>query len=262
MPKIAIDAGHGVTTAGKRSFDGSLLEYQFNREIAKRLNYHLQRHGFETLLTAPDDTDVDLWQRCVTANNWGADLFISLHGNAYGTNWNDANGWEICVLRLGGNAEKVAKLIYKQSIPFLGLTDRIAKNGGRIKTDNLAVLRDTNMSAVLIEHGFYTNQSDLALMKTVEFKEKCAVADAKGICEFYGVAWKEDVPAAPTDTTNYKALYEQAQAKLSEYDAKIAELNSKIALLSDTNTFQANSIAELNTKITTLRNAITIFKSF
>ena len=36
---ILIDNGHGCNTAGKRSPDGRLLEYQYAREIAKRAGY-------------------------------------------------------------------------------------------------------------------------------------------------------------------------------------------------------------------------------
>lgn len=39
--KVCIDAGHGVETAGKRSPDGSYLEYEFNLDVAKRIQAHL-----------------------------------------------------------------------------------------------------------------------------------------------------------------------------------------------------------------------------
>lgn len=40
--KILIDNGHGQETAGKRSPDGRLLEWSYNREIARRVVAALQ----------------------------------------------------------------------------------------------------------------------------------------------------------------------------------------------------------------------------
>ena len=40
------------------------------------------------------------------------------------------------------------------------------------------------MPAVLIEHGFMTNEIECELLKTDEFRDKVANADAKGIMDF------------------------------------------------------------------------------
>ena len=182
--KICLDAGHGISTAGKRSPDGSLLEYEFNRDVTLRLKKILEEHGVEVLLTAYDDVDVPLESRCKYANANDADYFVSVHANAYGDGWNDANGWEIYVVAKGGKAEKLAECIRKHSVE-LGLKDR------GVKVANFQVLRDTDMPAVLIEHGFYTNKEECAKLKTDEFRQKCAIADAKGILEFLNIEYKE-----------------------------------------------------------------------
>lgn len=176
---VMLDPGHGITTGGKRSFDGSLMEYEFNRDVANRLTVLLEQAGIQVLNTAPTDTDTSLADRCSVANQSNADIFVSLHGNAFGTTWNSANGWEVYVYKKGGIGEEIAKSIEKSSIPKIGL-----KNRG-VKEQNLYVLRNTDMPAVLIEHGFYTNQQELAIMKTSEFRQKCAEADAEGIINFF-----------------------------------------------------------------------------
>ena len=185
---VCIDAGHAKNTAGKRSFDSSLLEYEFNRDVAKRLKYHLERHGVDVIFSCDLDVanDVSLPARCSKANNSKATLFVSIHANAFGTTWNSANGWEIFYYNGSSNGKKLAEHIQKESVPFLGLRDR------GIKTDSLYVTRNTKMPAVLIEHGFYTNRDECELLKTVDFREKCAIADAKGVLTYLGVAWKED----------------------------------------------------------------------
>ena len=48
------------------------------------------------------------------------------------------------------------------------------------------------MPAVLIEHAFYTNRAECELLKTKAFRDKCALADAKGILKYLGIAWKDE----------------------------------------------------------------------
>lgn len=183
--KIAIDCGHTESTAGKRSPDGTLNEYEFNRDVGKRLEKHLKRHGIDTLLIAPTGEDV-LMDRCKAANEWGADYFISIHANAYENTWNAANGWEIYILSKGGEAEKLAYAIEKESCPYLGLRNR------GVKTSPFVVLKHTDMPAVLVEHGFYTNPTECEMLKDDAFREMCAVADAKGILKYIGIEWRDE----------------------------------------------------------------------
>ena len=189
MPLVCLDAGHGIDTAGKRSPDGSLLEYEFNRDVANRIENILSRHNVE-VLTCYSDNDTPLSQRCQMANMFNADYFVSIHANADKEYWTNANGWEIYVVSKGGKAEELAKKIHKHSIKDLGLKDR------GIKTANFTVLKDTNMPAVLIEHGFYTNKEECEKLKDSNFRQKCAEADAKGILEQLGINYVPDINVA------------------------------------------------------------------
>ncbi len=185
---ICIDPGHAKNTEGKRSFDGALREYEFNRAVAKLLKYHLERHGVKTMYSCDIDTatDISLNTRCDTANKAKADLFISLHANAYGINWNNSAGWEIYHHPNSAKGERLAEAIHKASLPFLGLRDR------GVKANTYKVLINTSMPSVLIEHGFYTNKEECEKLKDTEFRKKCAVADAKGILNYLGIAWKDE----------------------------------------------------------------------
>lgn len=180
---VCIDVGHAKNTAGKRSFDGSLLEYEFNRVVARFLKNELERYGVRTMYSCDINTakDISLSERCRAANNAKADLFISIHANAYGSTWNSANGWEIYHHANSTNGKRLAEAIHKTSIPTLELRDR------GIKTSNFTVLTGTKMPAVLIEHGFYTNKEECEKLKDVEFCKKCAVADAEGILNYLGI---------------------------------------------------------------------------
>ena len=215
--KICIDAGHGSNTVGKRSPDGSLREYEFNRDVANRLKNILIAHGVEVILTCGDDYDLPLQQRCDIANQNKADYFVSIHANAYGTDWNDARGWEVFVVGKGGRAEELAETIHEYSIAELGLKDR------GVKTANFYVLRNTNMPAVLIEHGFYTNKTECALLKDSDFRQKCAIADAKGILDFLDINYEED-------KADMKKLILQIGSKTYDIDGivKVGDVAPKI----------------------------------
>src|SRR5690606_24125817 len=96
--RIAIDAGHGPDTPGKRSPDGSLREYQFNSAVARYVADELKEYeNVKVLLTHRDDRDVPLKERTDMANTWKADVFISIHANAAGDGWNAAQGIETYV---------------------------------------------------------------------------------------------------------------------------------------------------------------------
>lgn len=180
--KICLDYGHSAQTKGKRSPDSSLMEYEFNRDVGRRLKAILERHGVEVIETVTDDTDVSLAERCSIANKNNVDYFVSIHANADGTgyNWTSARGWEIYIIGKGGKAEKLAKSI-QESSRELGLKDR------GVKVANFQVLRDTKAPAVLIEHGFYTNKEECELLKTESFRQKCAEVDARGILSYLGI---------------------------------------------------------------------------
>lgn len=98
MFKVCIDPGHGIESPGKRSIDSSLKEYEFNRDIVKRMKPLLEKAGVQVIITAPTEKDISLGERCRIANSSKDGLFVSIHGNAFGSTWNDANGWETFVL--------------------------------------------------------------------------------------------------------------------------------------------------------------------
>ena len=186
---VCIDPGHAKNTSGKRSPDGTLREYEFNRDVAKRLKAILERHGVQAIFSCNVESDFDasLASRCKIANESGADAFVSIHANAHGdgSEWTNGQGWEAFYHNGSAEGKKLAEAIKKESIPSLGLKDR------GLKTNGLYVTKNTNMPAVLIEHGFFTNKEECEKLKSPAFRESCAVANAKGILKYFGIAWKE-----------------------------------------------------------------------
>ena len=107
--KILIDNGHGIQTKGKRSPDGTLLEYAYTRELARRIVAILKSRGYDSELLVPEDDDIPLSERvrrvneicltyepsCPAPTGHPDVILISLHLNAAGdgTKWMNATGW-------------------------------------------------------------------------------------------------------------------------------------------------------------------------
>jgi len=99
--RILIDNGHGRETAGKRSPDGRLLEWSYNREIARRVVAGLQDLHLNASLLVPEDEDISLYERCRRVNRLCLQLgksnvaLVSIHVNAAGRGdkWYNADGW-------------------------------------------------------------------------------------------------------------------------------------------------------------------------
>lgn len=179
---VVIDSGHSELTAGKRSLDGSLMEYEFNLDVSNRIARLLKSKGVDAKIVQVKNANsaAELKERCKIANGLKADILVSIHANAFSKE--TANGWEIFCYKMQGESKKLADCIHAESIPFLNITDRGIKDGS-----NLAMVRDTNMPAVLIEHGFYTNTKELALLKSDLYRQQCAIADTKGILKYLGI---------------------------------------------------------------------------
>lgn len=184
MTRVVLDPGHGVETPGKRSFDGTLLEHEFNFDIAKRQKAILERHGVEVILTRQNEHDISLAERVVIAIKHNADIFISDHADAYGSTWNDANGYTVYTYtKIDSVTARLASCV-DNAMSTVGIRNR------GIKQADFYVLRNTLMPAILIEHGFYTNKVEVAKLKDTNVRQALALAGAKGILQYFGIQYK------------------------------------------------------------------------
>lgn len=191
---VCIDPGHGWTCCNG-SPDGNYKEHEFALDVANRIKAILTRHGVKVVMTRTDGTDVSLSQRAVISNNAKADLFLSIHSNAAGDGkcWNTAAGWEAFVVTKGYTAEKLAEAIRKVTIPATAAPDR------GIKEANYTVLVNTSAPAVLVEHGFHTNQAEVEKLKDSEYRQLLAECDAQGVLATLGIAYVPTVPTVPQE---------------------------------------------------------------
>lgn len=221
---IAIDDGHGMETAGKRTpafSDGRVMkENEFNRAVAAYLAEELEKNGFATLPVAPGDTDVPLKTRVTVANEKQADAYISIHANAFGSAWNEANGIETWIYeKVMGDSEtyRFARYIHDALLAATGRRSRGIK-----RSHDLYVLKNTRMHAALVECGFMTNAKEAALLLSEDYRRECAAGICKGICSFYGVTYKEK-EAAGVAEKRYNTIAEVptwAQALIKEMQEK------------------------------------------
>ena len=86
MFKLALNAGHGYETAGKRtlkSIDANeTREYTLNKRICDKVETKLSQYEGIQILRLDNGSDISISQRTKRANDWGADFYLSVHHNA------------------------------------------------------------------------------------------------------------------------------------------------------------------------------------
>lgn len=180
MLKIALTAGHYLETAGKRcmkSLDkNQTREWVLNDRIADKVEKLLSAYeGYELIRT--DDTtgkkDISIDARVNAANNFKADIYISIHHNA-GILGGKGGG---IVAYTYTNVDKVTKEWQKEL--YNALIAKTGLKGNRstpLAKANLAECRKTTMPAVLLELGFMDSKTDVPIILTEDYATKCAEA--------------------------------------------------------------------------------------
>ncbi len=178
--KLALDAGHGKYTPGKRclkSLDpNETREWVLNSRICDKVQKFLSYYDGIEILRVDDttgETDVSLSTRTSKANNWKADVYISVHHNA---GVGGGSGGGVIVIRYTGcSASGETGLLQKKMYDALvaaGVPKGNRSNG--TPSQDLHVLRETKMKALLIECGFMDSSTDIKYILTDEFADKCA----------------------------------------------------------------------------------------
>jgi N-acetylmuramoyl-L-alanine amidase len=215
---IALDPGHGGRAAGAPGI-GGLSEKDITLDIAVRLRELIYRRlGLQVFMTREDDVDLDLDSRTEKANNWEADLFVSIHANAYRVN--DVRGPETYFLsdaasdtiasgaaqRENEGVPQAVRGIDGQALDFILwdlahtqhlresslLAEEIQQsmNGlwqlrdRGVKQAPLRVLKGATMPAVLVELGYLSNPADAAMIADSGFRQQLAEALFRGIDNF------------------------------------------------------------------------------
>ena len=154
--KIAVRGGHVPKVTGARGLIDELTE---DRKVKDSAIKYLKQLGCEVLdVTPPDSTSTlngDLSYGVNKANNWGADLFISIHFNKAYDSYNASLGSEVCAYSPFDTAQRVVN----------GLSKLGFKNRGQKVRNNLYELKHTKMKAMIIEVCFVEAMGDVVLYK-------------------------------------------------------------------------------------------------
>jgi len=180
-----IDNGHGESTPGKRSplfEDGTrLMEFDFNRRVSGRLMQLLESAGVEYHNLVPEvEPDISLSERVSRANSLETEfpqILVSIHGNAFGTQWTSPAGIETYYYCKSTKGESIADIFQNRLAMTTGWKDR------GVKTANFYILKHTDMPAVLTENGFFTNKEECKKMMSDEWCDKIAHAHFDAIME-------------------------------------------------------------------------------
>lgn len=176
MLKIFINPGHDMDLDPGACANG-IREVDIALAIGEKLKRTMEVIGYPCQLLQSDNLNGETKGKpnvCATANNSGADIFVSIHCNSAANA--SAKGTETLVYSTGGKAELLAKCIQTQIVNSLGTVDRGIK-----ERPDLCVLRETTMPAVLVETAFISNEEDA--YKLMYRIEEFANAISRGITD-------------------------------------------------------------------------------
>jgi N-acetylmuramoyl-L-alanine amidase len=213
IKNIVIDAGHGGWQTGAISESG-LLEKDVTLDIARRLRRLMSGGPFNLMMTRQKDRAVSLAKRVAFANSNRADLFVSIHVNwlephslrALETFYvgpsddpavmklasleNQDSGYSLADYRRilekvyidtkRDESHRLARSIHAELFRTLSRINPALENRG-VKTAPFAVLIGTQMPAILAEVSCLSNEDEVKLLTSEDYREKIATAIQRGI---------------------------------------------------------------------------------
>ncbi len=200
MYKVTIDPGHGGSDPGTSY--GNLIEKIIVLVVALKCRDELIRHGVEVQMTRTTDKYVELSQRAIMANSFGANYFVSIHCNAGGGD----RGEVINSIYRGKGLELSNKISEQMKAIGQGAVKQYDKVGDNNK-DYYAVIRESAMDAVIVECAFLDNVVDNKIIDTLAEQQAFGVAIAKGILAQLGILYKEETPKSLVEMHRNIVIY-------------------------------------------------------
>ena len=188
MAKIYIDPGHNPTGNDTGAVGYGLKEQDVSVQVGIILRELLLVSGQTVKMSRENITDTvssslngSLAGRYNAANSWDADIFVSIHCNAANTK---AYGCETYYCTGSNQGKVLAECVQ----PHMAAETERYNRG--VKSANFAVIKHTNMPAILVETAFIDNYDDNRFLASDDGKYKCAVAIYKGVCDYLGIEYK------------------------------------------------------------------------
>lgn len=202
--KVFIDAGHNNSGWNTGAVGNGLREQDISFAVAKELSSLLSSKGVETKLSRPTketnlgtNNTTAINARWQMANAWKANYFISVHCNSVDNA--NASGTEVLYCKPDSiiYAEKILHTYIKKT--------RLESRGIKYRND-VAVIRNTLMPAILIELAFISNLNDANFMKNNVAVMAQGIAD--GLFELCGIKEDEELQEAFKMEKRYKKFEE------------------------------------------------------
>jgi N-acetylmuramoyl-L-alanine amidase len=219
---VAIDAGHGGKDQGAHG-PGGTLEKNVTLAVARDLAAQINRQpGMKAVLTRDSDFYIPLKQRYQIAREHNADLFVSIHADAFTSD--DARGSSVWVLSPRGKTSEAARWLADREnrADLIGGTtlddkdDSLAKvlldlqqgwamqasdvvagnvlkalaqlgptHRGYVERANFVVLRSPDVPSILVETAFISNPAEERRLRDPAHQKKLAEAVMGGVRNYF-----------------------------------------------------------------------------
>jgi N-acetylmuramoyl-L-alanine amidase len=190
--KIFWDKGHSGDGRDPGTVSNGLQEHQLVNKIVDYAKEYMNDNytGFEQRQSRHHNTGAELSNRDDLADDWGADVFVSVHINA-----GKGTGFESFIYNGGVSkaTQSLQNVVHNEILAAMRKFGSITDRGK--KSANFAVLRETNMPAVLTENLFI-DSNDHKHLKNESFLKAVGYAHARGVAKFLGL------PSKPKKTVN------------------------------------------------------------
>lgn len=173
---VVIDPGHGDDDRGALDPAAELCEDDVCWAVATRVSDRLVAAGADVHFTRTRAENPTASERARRANDFDADLFLSIHMNAH----RESSAAGASTFYFGGSTagEALAEEIHDRLVG-LGLTDC------RTHARAYALLKETRMPAVLVEPAFITNPGDAQRLRDARNLDRIADAIAAGTLRYF-----------------------------------------------------------------------------
>lgn len=217
--RIVVDPGHGGKDPG--AVRSRVREKDLNLAVSKELFKLLKKGGFEVKITRDNDTFIALSERSRMANNFKADLFVSVHTNA--TKNKQANGFQVYfrsekatdreaaeTAALENEAMQYEEVHYNfvdallQSLAkneYINESSKLAgyvrnavykqpgigiavNQNNSVRQANFYVLKGVQSPAILVEMGYISSQKDRGRLTQSAVQKKMAQGIYNGIYNY------------------------------------------------------------------------------
>lgn len=247
---VAIDAGHGGDDPGATGASGT-HEKEITLAVARQLKKLVDREpGMSGVLIRDSDYFIPLEKRYLKARDAKADLFISIHADAFTRS--DARGSSVWVLSPRGATSEAARWLADREnradlVGGISLDDKddmLAKvlldlsqgatmgasvsvaeqvhdalrkigptHRNYVEKANFVVLRSPDVPSILVETAFISNPAEEARLKSPEHREKLAAAILDGVNEYF----RATPPPGTLYAQNADRVRSNARAKSQRY---------------------------------------------